>query len=155
MGILDKFKKGSEEEADEVKSTEAPKAAQPASAKKDPAKVVATAKTEKKSESEETVKPIEVKKHITGILVKPLITEKAAMLGGFNQYAFEVTANANKIQIAHAIESKYGAKPIKVNIIKKIGKNVRYGKSFGRTRSRKKAIVSLPEGKSIRIHEGT
>ena len=89
-----------------------------------------------------------------GILVKPIIAEKASFLGQQGQYVFEVTSKANKIEIAKAIEGVYGIKPVKVNIIKVRGKNVRYGKTAGRTKSWKKAIVILPKEAKIELYEG-
>jgi large subunit ribosomal protein L23 len=88
------------------------------------------------------------------ILVKPLITEKAANLGVENKYVFAVYVNTNKIEIAKAIEEVYGIKPVSVNIVNVQGKTVRYGRKTGRRKDWKKAIVMLPKGKTINIYEG-
>ena len=88
------------------------------------------------------------------VLVKPLITEKAANVGAQNKYVFEVDTKANKIEIAKAILETYGIKPIDVNIIRTKGKKVRYGRMFGQRKNWKKAIVSLPKGQTINIYEG-
>ena len=88
------------------------------------------------------------------ILIKPLITEKAAILNTESKYVFSVATSANKIEIADAVEEVYGIKPIAVNIIKVSGKKVRYGRTFGKRKDWKKAIVALPKGKSINIYEG-
>ena len=88
------------------------------------------------------------------VLIKPLITEKAAILNTESKYAFSVATDANKIEIANAVEEVYGIKPIAVNIIKVSGKKVRYGRTFGKRKDWKKAIVALPKGKSINIYEG-
>lgn len=88
------------------------------------------------------------------ILVKPLITEKAANLGVQDKYVFEVSLKANKIEITKAIKEVYGIEPISVNVISVKGKKVRQGRTFGRTKDRKKAIVALPKGKTINIYEG-
>jgi len=66
------------------------------------------------------------------VLVKPLITEKAANLGSLNQYAFIVSNSANKIEVAKAIFEVYGVKPEKVNIIKVKGKVINRGKISGK-----------------------
>ncbi len=104
----------------------------------------------------EEVKPKVAKKE-TGqayrILIRPLITEKGSFLGQFNQYIFEVAPEANKIEIAKAFENVYGIKPISVNILKTKGKEVRYGRVSGRTKNRKKAIVTLKPGEKIEIYE--
>jgi len=89
-----------------------------------------------------------------GVFIRPLITEKAAVLNQFNQYVFEVSGRVNKIEIARAFESRYGVKPLKVRIINHDGKFVRFGRSTGRTKNWKKAIIVLPAGKTIQVHEG-
>lgn len=88
------------------------------------------------------------------VLVKPLITEKATILGAENKYIFAVSKNSNKIEIARAINEVYGVKPVSVNIIKVKGKNVRYGRTQGKQKDWKKAIIKLPEGKTIKVYEG-
>lgn len=93
-------------------------------------------------------------KKVVGVLVKPMITEKAAFIGQYGQYVFEVAPGANKIQVAKAVESIYGVRPACVNIVRVRGKMIRYGKTFGQTKDRKKAIVTLKPGDKIEIHEG-
>ncbi|MFM7339643.1 MAG: 50S ribosomal protein L23, partial [Bacteroidota bacterium] len=44
------------------------------------------------------------------VIKRPMLTEKAAMLAEKQQYAFEVTTDANKIQIKAAIERLYDVK---------------------------------------------
>lgn len=87
-------------------------------------------------------------------LVKPLISEKASVLGGENKYVFAVARDTNKVEIAKAIEEVYGVKPLKVNIIKVLGKKVRYGRMSGRRKNWKKAVITLPKGESIKVYEG-
>ncbi len=118
-------------------------------------KVVPAEKNEKiETGVNKTADKSRMAKDIFGILIKPLITEKATVLEALNQYVFAVAKKANKIQIARAVESHYHVKPIQVNIINKIGKDVRYGKVHGKTKAWKKAIVTLPEDSAIKIHEG-
>ena len=88
------------------------------------------------------------------ILQKPLVTEKASVLGTENKYAFAVAVNANKIEIAKAIKEVYGIQPVAVNIIRMDGKLTRTGRSKGQRKDWKKAIVTLPEGKAIQVYEG-
>lgn len=88
------------------------------------------------------------------ILIKPLVTEKASSVGIENKYIFQVAKKANKIEIAKAIQEVYGVKPINVNTIRVKGKRTRYGKIQGKRKDWKKAIIKLPEGKSIKIYEG-
>lgn len=108
---------------------------------------------DKKSKKEENIKS---KNHGESFkhLLRPLITEKSALLGSYNQYVFEVNYKSNKTEIKKAIISLYGVKPIKINLIKVSGKNVRYGKSSGKTKNWKKAIVLLKAGDKINVYEG-
>lgn len=88
------------------------------------------------------------------VLVKPVITERAAHLGTENKYVFAVKTKTNKIEIAKAINEVYGIKPVNVNVITMRGKKVRYGKIKGERKGWKKAIITLPAGKTINIYEG-
>lgn len=116
-----------------------------------PILVVESPKEKKVGDERKSEKP---RVELYGILLRPLITEKATNSAQFNQYIFAVSTKANKIQIARAIQSRYGIKPIKINIINNAGKNVRSGRVSGRTKDWKKAIVTLPKGKTIQIQEG-
>src|SRR3989344_7414612 len=88
------------------------------------------------------------------VLVKPLITEKSAIAESKNKYSFVVMRSANKNQIKIAIEEVYGVKPANVNVANIEGRRVRFGRSMGKRNDYKKAIVTLPEGKTIDIHTG-
>jgi len=87
-------------------------------------------------------------------LIKPLITEKAAKFNSENKYVFAVAPKANKIMIGHAVEAIYGVKPARINVVSVKGKKVRTGRTLGKRKDWKKAIVTLPQGKSIQIYEG-
>lgn len=80
------------------------------------------------------------------IVVKPLVTEQGMHFANkFNAYTFEVNKRANKIQIRKAIENLYEVKVIEVRTSNRQGKLRRKGRSTGRTRSWKKAVVVLHE----------
>ncbi|MBI4812498.1 50S ribosomal protein L23 [Candidatus Falkowbacteria bacterium] len=87
-------------------------------------------------------------------LIKPLITERASVLGALNKYVFEVAKGANKIEIAKAVNEVYGIQPVSVNIIRIKGKEVKHGRMSGRRKDWKKAIITLPAGESIKVYEG-
>ncbi|MGH7497055.1 MAG: 50S ribosomal protein L23 [bacterium] len=94
------------------------------------------------------------------ILRRPLLTEKVMLLGEKrNQYGFEVLADANKLEVKHAVEKKFGVKVLAVNIINAKGKNkrmnTRRGMTFGRRSDRKKALVTIAEGKKLDFFAGT
>lgn len=88
------------------------------------------------------------------VLVKPMITEKAAHLGTENKYVFMVSLDANKIEVAKAVNSIYNVKIEKVNLIRCEGKAVVRGRVKGKRKDFKKAIVTLAKGNSISIYEG-
>lgn len=88
------------------------------------------------------------------ILMKPLITEKLTKEAENGKYAFEVSGNANKVEIAKVIKDVYGEKAVKVNIINMEGKRVRIGRINGKRKDWKKAIITLEKGKRINVYEG-
>lgn len=88
------------------------------------------------------------------LILKPLITEKAAVAQSLNKYSFIVKSDATKNEIKKAIKEIYEVEPKTVNVINIEGKARRFGRSRGRRSGYKKALVTLPAGKSITIHEG-
>lgn len=99
----------------------------------------------------EKSKPVAI---FSSVLVRPLVTEKSAILASKNAYVFAVAKSANKIEVAKAIRSLYGVTPEAVNVQNVRGKYVRRGKIDGYRKAWKKAIVILPAGKTINIYEG-
>lgn len=91
---------------------------------------------------------------VSDVIVQPLISEKAAGLAGANQYVFIVRKSANRVEVRAAIKSMYGVSPLGVNILNVRGKKVRFGRKEGTRSDWKKAIVTLPVGQTINVHEG-
>ena len=86
---------------------------------------------------------------LTWVLVKPRITERAALLSEKKVYVFEVANKANKRQIAEAIKIKFGVAPVKVNtVVTKPKKVFRRGK-WGVVSGFKKAYVFLDKSDTI------
>lgn len=88
------------------------------------------------------------------VLIKPLVSEKAAEAESKGAYTFIVNKEANKFDIKQSVKEAYGIMPEKVRIINVEGKRVRFGSRHGKRSDWKKAIVKLPKGKTINIHEG-
>ncbi len=91
------------------------------------------------------------------ILIKPIITEKAANLGETrNCFTFVVKKNANKIEIKNAVEATYGVSVDKVRTINvRPDRNTRYTKTgivTGKTNAYKKALVQVSEGDTIDLY---
>ncbi len=145
MGI---FKKNSEKKKESGKALKTSEKAE--SKKKESMKDLYSDKTKEVKSSVVNKKY----KNAHKVLVNPLVTEKATVEGTMGKYIFKVAIDSNKIEIAKAIEDVYGVKPSSVNIIKMEGKRVRYGRITGKRSDWKKAIVTLPKGKTINVYEG-
>ncbi|MFN8139049.1 MAG: 50S ribosomal protein L23 [Fimbriimonadales bacterium] len=93
------------------------------------------------------------------IILNPVLTEKSVAHSQENKYVFFVHPDANKIEIAEAIEAIYNSgkkkekdqiQVTKVNVINVTGKMRRVGmKSRGKRPDRRKAIVTLGEGQVL------
>ena len=91
------------------------------------------------------------------IIIAPVITEKSMAGIATKKYTFKVACDANKIEIAKAIESLFpGTKVAKVNTMNVSGKAKRMGAGRpGTTRGWKKAYVQLTaDSKTIEMFEG-
>ena len=88
------------------------------------------------------------------IIIRPIVTEKSSRMMEENWYTFEVHSMANKIQIRKAVEEIFKVKVEKVNTINVKPKPKRMGAFQGKTRSWKKAMVSLAAGQRIEFFEG-
>ena len=93
-------------------------------------------------------------KSVYDIIIRPVITERSMEAIGDKKYVFEVARDANKIEIANAIEKIFEVKVESVNTINVPGKMKRMGVHVGMTPKRKKAIVVLTkDSKSIDLFE--
>jgi len=152
MGILGKFRKNKIKKAvseEKVTSVDKKQVQKIESAKKEKSPV-GDVKKEKLTKAEK-VKGGEI---AYKVLLGPVVTEKSAVVESENKYSFLVDINANKLQIKMAVQEAHGIMPISVKTINMPGKIKRYGRNIGRRSDYKKAIVSLPKGKTINVHEG-
>ena len=86
------------------------------------------------------------------IIIAPVITEKSQNLAQDGKtYVFKVAKNANKTQIKLAIESLFGVKVKSVNTLNTKAKDKRVGRYTGKTKTYKKAIVTLVDGQAIEM----
>ena len=92
--------------------------------------------------------------HPLRVLKRPVVTEKSTMLGAGSQYVFEVDTNANKPQIADAVERAFDVHVQKVRTMMVRGKMKRFGRRASLQPSWKKAIVTLAPGEQIQYFEG-
>lgn len=149
MGFLDRFKKQKEKEV--VKATPAAsgvKEKEAVSVKKEAAKV------EKPAAKTATKPSAVVREELVDTLIRPLVTEKAAVLASMGQYVFLVHPYANRVAVGRAVKTMYGVQPTGVRIQNVRAKSVRFGRRLGKRKAWKKAIVSLPKGTSIDVYAG-
>jgi len=89
------------------------------------------------------------------VIERPLVTEKSIVGAERGKYTFRVSRDANKIEIAKAVEQIFKVKVNSVNTMTVKGKKKRLGRyPEGRTPDWKKAIVTLKPGDKIEIFEG-
>ena len=88
------------------------------------------------------------------IIRRPLVTEKGVrQKAAHNQYLFEVSMDANKHEIADAVEEIFEVKVSKVRTATTHGKVKRLGRYSGRRPDRKRAVVTLAEGHTIEFFD--
>lgn len=114
----------------------------------------------KKTTKEKEVKATKVVKAKKGdmklgeranVIVRPHITEKAAILAEKGTYVFEVARDTNKIEIAKAIEAIYSVTPVRVNIVNLPNTRVFVRGKNGVKSGIRKALVTLKAGDKIEI----
>ena len=95
-------------------------------------------------------------KFVQDIIIRPLITERSKDLVSAMKYCFEVAKDATKPEIAKAVETMFeGTKVKAVNTISMKAKPKRLRYVEGKTKTWKKAIVTLTEdSKTIEFFEG-
>jgi len=78
------------------------------------------------------------------VILRPLITEQCMHLASKRgAYTFEVAPKANKVEIREAVQRLYNVKVDKVRTANRVGKMRRRGRSIGRAKGWKKAVVYL------------
>ena len=88
------------------------------------------------------------------VIIKPIITEDSMAALQMKKYTFKVAKDANKIEIAKAVEVLFGVKVKNVNTINVNGRAKRQGLHQGYKPDWKKAIVTLTEeSKGIEFFE--
>ena len=81
------------------------------------------------------------------IILGPVITEKSVTGNQNGVYTFKVAKSATKSEI----ERHFGVKVLNVNTLNTKSKDRRIGKYTGKTKTYKKAIVTLAQGSSIEM----
>lgn len=77
------------------------------------------------------------------IILKPVISERSIDLLPTGKYTFKVAKDANKVEIAKAVEQLFSVEVTKVNTMNCKGRTKRVGRFTGKTADWKKAIVTI------------
>ena len=92
------------------------------------------------------------------IILRPVISEKSMDEAQRGKYTFAVHDDANKVQIAAAVEELFKVQVTAVNVLTTKAKEKRRGTKRGRilgwTTPWRKAIVTLAAGQKIEFFEG-
>ncbi|PIW29967.1 MAG: 50S ribosomal protein L23 [Rhodospirillales bacterium CG15_BIG_FIL_POST_REV_8_21_14_020_66_15] len=94
------------------------------------------------------------KERMMEILRRPVITEKATLMGEHNQVSFFVPMDADKFEVKAAVEELFKVKVTSVNTLIAKGKTKRFRGRPGKRPDAKKAVVTLAEGNSIDVTTG-
>ena len=87
---------------------------------------------------------------IRSVIISPHISEKTTDLNEKNQQiTFKVRFDSNKTQIKKAVEKLFDVKVSSVKTLSVKGKKKRTGIRKGKTKSWKKAYITLAEGQDI------
>ena len=87
---------------------------------------------------------------LTDVIRRPLVTEKTTILREDGRtIVFQVAADANKVEIRHAIEKLLGSKVESIRTAIAHGKIKRQGRFSGRRPDWKKAYVRLKDGEKM------
>ena len=85
------------------------------------------------------------------ILLRPRVTEKAAIASQLNTYLFDVAVDATKSEIAKAFFKQYKTKPVSVNVLNVKPKTYFLRGKLGIGRRGRKAYIKVPKGAKIDI----
>lgn len=95
------------------------------------------------------------KNRLYEVLLAPRVTEKATRVGETaNQYVFRVVPDANKAEVASAVEMLFEVNVESVRIVNVRGKNKTFRMRPGKRSDWKKAYVRVQEGQVIDLLGG-
>ncbi len=153
MALIDRLRK--------TKTEDAAGPAAEAPGKKIAPKKTAAPKAKKAAEkkAEETTAPaaqakVVVNAYASGSLLRPHVSEKAALLTERGVYTFDVPVSAEKVSVRKAVEALYGVKVTDVRMVRHAGKPVYRGKRVTARNAWKKALVTLANGQKLDLYQG-
>jgi len=81
--------------------------------------------------------------------IRPIISEKTVALAKKGHFAIEVSSKSSKSEIAQKLREIFNLHPINVNISNKKSQKAKKMKGFSRSKSVKKAYVTLAKGEKF------
>ena len=88
------------------------------------------------------------------VIIRPVVSEKSSPLAAAGRYTFRIHADAHKTQVRQAVEALFDVHVVEVRTMSVKSKPKRRGRSVGRSRQWKKAMVQVREGESIPVFAG-
>jgi large subunit ribosomal protein L23 len=88
------------------------------------------------------------------VIISPVVSEKSYVLAAAGRYTFRIHADAHKTQVRQAVEALFDVHVEEVRTMSVKSKPKRRGRTVGRTRTWKKAIVQVRAGEVIPIFAG-
>ncbi|MGH2851236.1 MAG: 50S ribosomal protein L23 [Solirubrobacteraceae bacterium] len=88
------------------------------------------------------------------VIIRPVVSEKSYVLAAAGRYTFRIHADAHKTQVRQAVEALFDVHVEGVRTMSVKSKPKRRGRTVGRTRTWKKAIVQVRAGEVIPIFAG-
>ena len=84
------------------------------------------------------------------VILGPVVSEKSFdLIESNNTYSFLVDPRANKTEIRQSVETIFEVEVLSVNTYNRRGKRKRTGRTMGRRKDTKRALVKLAEDHSI------
>ena len=82
--------------------------------------------------------------------IRPIITEKTVELKKLNKYVMFIPDSVNKIELKQFLQSEYNLVVNSINILKKPSKVRRRRQIVGKSKQKKKAIVSIDKNSDFK-----
>lgn len=136
MSILSAFKK---------RDTKVDVAAEKALDKKEKGAV----KEKKATKEEKTVDVSSFKGIKANVLIRPIVTEKSAILSSDGRYTFQIADYATKQEVQQIVEKRFKVHVTRVNVVTVHPKKRMRGAIEGRISGYRKAVVFVKKGETI------
>src|SRR5579863_7051151 len=88
------------------------------------------------------------------VIIRPVVSEKSYALAAAGRYTFRIHPDAHKTQVRQAVEALFDVHVEEVRTMSVKSKPKRRGRTAGRSRQWKKAMVQVRAGESIPIFAG-